>query len=1379
MIEREVLAKTIRKLELADEKMTVTAVQVQEAIKAYKMPQWLKAVLLWLAAWTLKKRGIWSFLRAYLSIVGVWLITRPGLWIGLIRILCLEDTKAGKALIAIIEFFDGTLDYVVLWVLTGVVVLVATYHFIIAYRKHQVKDELKAIINEISFNPEKDWFDKKCKTAIRTLGERYSSENNFKNPALSSVYKALTSSESLNKKFKKALEAFVKACRHEYDHLPKDVKEKRQTIETKINGIVEIYNNKCNEQYAAIYQHAQDILDEFDNILYTENHALSTYGYDKVMEAHRKLADYEALCQFTSNPVLYVKGDAGTGKSHLLADIVSIRMKRGMKSLLALGLNFVEMGDVKNRLMEIWGVKGTWDDFLIKLDRIGELEGYSLLIVIDGVNEGLGNQLWPNAIAGIEAEVLQYEHLGLVVSARTFSGSNILNPVSEGKATITLEGFRGMEDEAITYMTGKFGVTLPNVSKHRREFSNPLFLKLYCKAYSDAGKPMPDSFLDVVKNYISKVNEKLAEKYGYQANMFNYAQQVADAMTQLYMTQGGRGMNKFQKLSDLLARTNAIIPGGNGHNFVQDMVSEGVLMSFNDGHGEVLVDFNFDLVGDYLYAEALLNNGWTQYIGKRVETGVMEATCVLLPLMKGVEIVNYLATDISQSYRETLFERTLKQRFSISDDAKIGIRRIMSQDLDKFYDILPILTTHAECRDIIEDANAELKAMSMAERDQKWSMHFTIRTYDAGNTELISLARWAAGLSRNSTRTMSNEVAYLMSSVLFWGFSSPYRILRDIATKAVINVLQDKPEVLTMLIDQYDDVNDPYIQERLYAVAHGSTLRGDCGMSGTLAKKIYEKVFDVDNVRPDILLRDYARCAVDYIAQNVALPDVNLDKIIPPYGVTFSFANCPDRNTVEGKYRLEVGPGVSEEQAFTQNKILSSMETEYSNGTGGYGDFGRYTFESAMRSWDDCDDYSAPLLRNYALEIIFGKYKFDAAVYWQHDYDMVHGRGSRPAMERFGKKYQWIAMHEILGLMQDNYQMESGVSNDKAVQCDGTWDPHVRDIDTTTTFIKYAEDDQPTIRDEEKEWLHKDTLPYEVKHEDKWLRSKEGMSKEIVKKTIEVTDDEGEKWIVLYGYNTLTPKETTLVINETQPGLWEFIQAYIAPRKQRKNLVDYISKKGTQGRSMPEYRNNIYELYYKDYYRTASYREFAKRSGIDDESEFEETRASYQISYRPYTCEGEMTANRLSKQLFDLLGLKDGERIGEYVDGGGRIIAFDPSVNYQNDGQLVVRKRELQQALKSNGLSVVWPVLFEKQRGTAAVGDQFGGVAYMTDSGKIKVKLRHYVMRQDNPKRRYRKVMVEYYAKLVWYTLTMNKAERVRNQMKIRTAKMMKKRGMR
>ena len=72
---------------------------------------------------------------------------------------------------------------------------------------------------------------------------------------------------------------------------------------------------------------------------------------------------------------------------------------------------------------------------------------------------------------------------------------------------------------------------------------------------------------------------------------------------------------------------------------------------------------------------------------------------------------------------------------------------------------------------------------------------------------------------------------------------------------------------------------------------------------------------------------------------------------------------------------------------------------------------------------------------------------------------------------------------------------------------------------------------------------------------------------------------------------------------------------------------------------------------------------------------FEDRKLPYQFSYRPYTCEGEVTTYRLSKLLFEIMGLKDGERLGEYVDNQNRVIAFDPSVNYQNNGQLVVRKK--------------------------------------------------------------------------------------------------------
>lgn len=1233
MREDRLITQTIKKLRDLGDSQKVTTLQVHEAINACNIPQWVKTAFIWLSAWTLKKRGLFSFLRVYLTLAGAMLITRASLWEALIRCFFDVNSGIGKGLLAFVKFFDGVFDETVFWILTGVVVLVITYHFIIIFQKNRVTKQITELQNEIVFNPEKDWFDKKCKQAIKKLGDRYSSEVNFKNIRLNTIYKALTNPDYWDKSFKKSLQEFVKESKHLCNDLLEDVKAKKVSLDEKINEIIDIYNNRRLSPFVMIFRNARDIIVIFRDLSYSHSDNISSYKIDKLYEKFSNLEDYEDICQFTSQPVLYIKGEAGTGKSHLLADIITLRMKRKMKSMLALGLDFNEITDVKKRLLDIWQVKGTWDDFLIKLDKIAELEKQRICIFLDGINEGLGNRLWPTAIGELEEDILQYKHLGLVVSARTFAKTNILDDVSKGKASITLEGFKGMEDEAITYLTGKFGVTLPNISKYKKEFSNPLFLKLYCKAYNSTARPIPNSFLDVVRNYIAKVNEKLSEKYGYQATLYNYAQQVADTLIELFVSQQAEEMVKYQKLNDLLSKADPFLPNGKSHDYVQDLISEGVLMSYCNSKGEVLVDFNFDLVGDYLYSAALIKNNWKEYIGRVYDHGIYEATSVLLPIMKDVEIFNYQDTNIGHEFRENLFVETLKQRFNITEDAIKEIKRIKGIDIDLFYEILPVIASHPECVSIINDTHDELKAMTMVERDEKWSMHFTIDCAEPSRTELVKISSWAASLGRMSAQAMADEVSYQMACVMCWAFTSPYRLLRDVATKGAINLLRDKPQVLIQVVDLFDEVNDPYVQQRLYAVVHGCVFRGKCGQSQSLGKKVFDRVFKNDPIRSDILLRDYARCAVDFISQNVDLPDIDIERIKPPYRVLFSFDSCPDRETVEQKYRIDVSMGYSEKAVYTQKKLLASMETEYSNGMGGYGDFGRYIFESSMRGWKDCEGFNASLIRNYALDIIFEKYKFDATVYSRHDTLAPYGRGSRPVMERFGKKFQWIAMYEILGLLQDNYHMEPGSSNLKDVQCDGTWDPHVRDIDTTIGFSDYYNKSHSLPKDEEKEWLHVNVMPFHIKSYDKWLSSREGLSKDMVKSTIEVKDENGESWIVLYGYNTMTPTNEELVLDDTEMGLWEFIQAYTVPRKQRNNVAKYINKMGTQNRDMPEYRNNIYELFYKDYYSSASYRVYAFQTKLDEWANFKDSGFSFQISYLPYTFEGELTLNRPNKLL--------------------------------------------------------------------------------------------------------------------------------------------------
>ena len=1338
--------------------------QAKQYIDEYIKSPWLKKIMMLYVSIKFRKKGIYSFLITYITcVVGVHILSRPKFLLSLASTILDYNNEWGKFIIDLIIALGGAVNYIIFGVATFVVLFVVVCHTYVKIKKNKIQKELKELINAITFEPDENWFDKKCKLAIRTLNKRYSETNNFRNPLLENVYSALVSPDIWNYNFKLALQNFIRISHKNCYDYNNNLKGSCKDIKTIIDEIILTYNSNDYEHFADIFKKAKYVLELYGNIRYdqTNKNDFSQYELSKMRDAFNALNDYNALLYYISTPVLYIKGDAGTGKSHLLADIVNERMQVGLKSLLILGLDFTDTTDIKQRIMSILSVKGSWDDFLSKLNKIGELENQKILFVIDGVNEGLGESLWNNHIENLEADILQYKNLSLVISARTFSRTNMLDHISEGKASIILEGYKGMEDKAITYLSNK-QIILPNISRRGNEFSNPLFLKLYCETYDEKNNYTPSSFLDVVDNYINHVNNKLSLKYNYQATLFNYPQLVCTEMANIYMMPTTVHRTKYLSFNELLNRLSSILPNNiPATNLLQDMIDEGVLMHYRNHLQENVVDYNFDLVGDYLIAKALIDNGWNDY-SKIRNIGIYDATAVLLPLVKGCEVFDYNTANISIAEKESIFVRSLSQRFSLSKGALIKILSYRDSDINLFFELVPIITSHAESKELIHEVHSYLKSLSMPDRDAVWSMHYTINCGNPSLTEMMLLAKWAVSISRTSAACITENISWQMASVLCWAFSTPNRELRDISTKACINLLKDKPLTLREIIDFFDDVNDPYIQQRLYAVVHGCVFTGKCSKSKELALQIYQKVFMRKAVRCDILLRDYARCSIDYIVQHTDCEGIDMNKIEPPYDNHFAFSDCPNREFVESHYRLDITKGYTNDEVFIQNKILNSMETEYSNGTGGYGDFGRYTFESSLYNWRNIDGFSASKLRNYALFLIFDKYKFDPHIYVRHDSICRASRGNRPIIERFGKKYQWIAMYEILGLMQDNYLMESRISNTKNVQCEGTWDPFVRDIDTTNSFSNYYGEDTFSLKDKKLTWTNELFLPYNIIDTKNWLSSKELVSKKVIHNIIEVIDESGDSWIVLYGYNNLTSYNKALIVDESECSLWSFVQAYTVMRNDRARLAKAIYKQGTQGRNMPEYNNGIYELYYKDYYNSASYRAYSDKTDMDKCDEISNN-IPYQLSYRPYTCEGEMSAIRLSKQLFDLLKLKDGERVGEYIDDSGKIIAMDPSVNHQNESQLLVRKQELINALSDNRMSLVWPILMEKQVGTSTVGLQIGGYAYMDDKGRIKTKIKLYIPTRNNNKKVWRmNKKTKNYIKLIGAIITHNKIEQAK-----------------
>jgi len=171
--------------------------------------------------------------------------------------------------------------------------------------------------------------------------------------------------------------------------------------------------------------------------------------------------------------------------------------------------------------------------------------------------------------------------------------------------------------------------------------------------------------------------------------------------------------------------------------------------------------------------------------------------------------------------------------------------------------------------------------------------------------------------------------------------SSTNIALRDQTTKALVNLLEQQPEVLIAILKTFEKVDDLYILERLYAVAYGCILRTEKEESIKLiAQYIYDIIFKNGNPPVHILLRDYARNAVEYaIYKNVDL-DLNVNLIRPPYNSEMPL--LPKIEDDVKQYKLDFdSPDFKQKYGLEHNAIYNSL-------IAGIADFRHYVVEFSV-----------------------------------------------------------------------------------------------------------------------------------------------------------------------------------------------------------------------------------------------------------------------------------------------------------------------------------------------------------------------------------------------------------------------------------------------
>ena len=1029
-----------------------------------------------------------------------------------------------------------------------------------------------------------EWFQRNVENATVNLGNRYTPAINFE-LEISKIFDGIAQDDKFIKQYHDKLD----------DLLIKTKKVRSNCKDDTLNTFINRLNECClilESQFELLtlseniqfdfnpvkgkLKEISDIFSDIENrinelkTLTKDNHKTGDdYSLYTLMQAYSPLRVFTNFIESTTvqlynTPYLLLSGEAGIGKSHLLADIANIRIREGKNSLLLLGQHFNSNDDPRIQILKQLGLKCNFEDFLEALNCKAQLSGTRIIIFIDAINEGSGKTFWPDHFNGFIQSFSRYEWLGLVFSIRS-SYVRLLEPNIEHLEDLLIKhthyGFRNVEYEASKMYFNSYNIELPSVPLLHPEFQNPLFLKLFCDGLDKAGySQIPDSINGISKIfyfYINIINTRLAEPKN-----FNYlpSLNIVDKTIKHFVK--FKIDNKLNYIpveeailivSDIQKKYN--ITG----NLIDALIAEGVLSKNlfwkeEDSYEEGLY-VSYERLEDHLIASEILANIPSKNILNEFKEngllfdfikdessinrykGIIEAFSIQLPEKYGIELYE-VVNDYKNNYQiADAFVNSLLWR---KNDLKIkeqvidyinGTVLSFHDTNNYFWDTIIAISINPNHYFNANKTHDVLSNYSLAERDAWWTQ--LIHNWFNDETSLKRLIDWAWSIEDKSH--ISDESIELASIMLSWFLTSTNRKLRDSTTKALICLLENRPHIIINILKSFEEVNDPYIYERIFSVAYGCVLRTDIKENlRELSEYIYETIFDKDKVYPHILLRDYARGVIEYTIHLGIELNIDETKIRPPY--KSDFPQIPSDSEIQ-KYEIDYE---SKDYCRGVNSIIHSMEVEHTRdgNVAMYGDFGRYVFQSNFSYWEDLNPVD---LKNIAIKRIF-EMGYDVEKHGKFDSNLSEGDLHYVVTERIGKKYQWIAMHELLAKVSDKFSMNAPWSwgeDKEQIDFSGPWEPFIRDIDPSI-IQKFDESCALEIHPkfsynnwdiENKEWLKSiSDLPDPTK----------------------IIEDESQEWVMLEGHIDST--EHKMLGNELysvpQKQLWFLIKSYLVTEEQ-------------------------------------------------------------------------------------------------------------------------------------------------------------------------------------------------------------------------------------
>jgi len=692
-------------------------------------------------------------------------------------------------------------------------------------------------------------------------------------------------------------------------------------------------------------------------------------------------------CKLAQQKKALLTGDAGIGKSHLLCDIARSRLGRDLPTAFLLGQHYFgenPLATIKDAL-DLSDV--SYKELLGALDAAGEAHRTNTLIIIDAINEGRKSDDWINYLTIVLDEVSKFRYISIVLSCRTTYVDYLVPDGIVGKSIIEIKhlGFSGLEHRAVSQYLGKQGIATPSVPILSPEFTNPLFLKTCCKAMQEQGMTefprgmngisrLLNFYLDSVEYSVSKRKRYRRGENVVRKALIAFASDLyPDNQHGLPVARAVELVNSFDtrenykdSLFDVLINENVL---------AEDI--DYVNIKSEDGfHPRRVIRFTYERFSDQFIASSLIENvgdekitrdsislrEFSPLIGQEYYkyTGILSALSIIIAEKFRIEIVDLLPSNMSGNSQllKQVFTDTLQWRAAESFNERTLeiLNKIDSYEFDSpSLEVFLKVSTEPGHPWNAELLHKELMKKKMPERDALWSIYIANHDYeedqDTEESIVRSLINW--GYS-GALDNVDSERIRLCSIVLIWMTSSSNRVVRDQATKSTIRLLSAHSCLVTPLLDKFDNVDDLYVRERLYAIAYGVVTNIDNEqILKEIANSVWKKIFADRKPTPHILLRDYARGVMEYaLHKGVLNKDINPALFRPPYQSEWPLDDPSEQG---------LGSLIGDEHSPIQSSIM-----------GFPGDFGNYMM-SCIHDWSPTSIKRQKPQTAHALQIDFAK----------------------------------------------------------------------------------------------------------------------------------------------------------------------------------------------------------------------------------------------------------------------------------------------------------------------------------------------------------------------------------------------------------------------